>query len=76
MTAWPRRAFRAQSEVAEAEDDLGRSGVTTLLSGRASASLRLPGLPAAGCRDGWRGLVREAASSAGPQQRRAALREQ
>ena len=31
---------------------------------------------AAGCRDGWRGLVREAASSAGPQQRRAVLREQ
>ena len=31
---------------------------------------------AAGCRDGWNGLVREAASSAGPQQRRAALREQ
>ena len=47
MSAWPRRAFRAQSEVAEAEDDLGRSGVTTLLSGQASASLSLPGLPAA-----------------------------
>ena len=31
---------------------------------------------AAECRVGWRGLVREAASSSGPLQRRAALREQ
>ena len=31
---------------------------------------------AARCRDGWRGLVREAVASSGPLQRRAALREQ
>ena len=31
---------------------------------------------AARCRDGWRGLVREAVASSGPLQRHTALREQ